>query len=397
MSHFGVTGFVSTVNSTSSILTATSVFTGTSEDVSHYATITVFVDSDQDGSLAMQFSIDGTNWDRAKTVAVDQTIGTGSVHTLEVVSQYFRIVYTNGSTNQTHFRLQSLYHNARSGFLTSSPDEQISRTNDAQLIRVSNDPFLDLSRGLYKDKSVVHKFGANEGAPAAERDVWQYGDTAIGNIDYNWLQAADTVRIAAGGNAADTSAGAGARTVTIEGLDSNWELTSEVLTTNGASASTASSTSFIRLHRAYVSDVGTYTGSNTGAITLETAVGGDVLGHILAGLGQTQLTMYTVPLNYTGYLRHAHGSVSAGTNKDSTLTMYRRLSAEDVAAPMTDGGKRLMHRWEQLQGVAELDFLAMPSLPAQTDVWWTSKGNTSSISVVYDLILVKNDSPTNPQ
>ncbi len=394
-----VRGFISTNNSTTATLGGAGTFTGTGEDVSQYSTITVIYDTDVDGSISMQFSTDNTNWDRSKIVTVDQTLASGAVHTLEVVSQYFRIVYTNGASGQAHFRLQTIYHTARSGFLTSSPDQVISKINDAQIMRVANDPFFDLSRSLYGDKIAIHKFGANDTSPATtERDIWSYGSTGKGDIDYNWLQTASTIRIKAGGNAADAAAGAGARSITVEGLDSNWDIVSENITTNGASASSATSTSFIRVNRAYVRDVGTYHASNTGDIIIEDTTGSNVIAFISAGRGQTQLSMYSVPANYTGYLRHAHGSVSAGANKDATIRLYRVQNADDVSAPMSNAGKRLIHKWEQLQGIAELDFYSLPSFPEKTDLWWTAYGSSAtSVSVVYDLILVKDDAPTNPQ
>jgi hypothetical protein len=212
MSYFGINGKVSTDNSSTATLSGAAVFTGTGEDVSPYATITVFVDSDVDGTLSMEFSIDNTNWDRKKIVPLDIGISSGSVHTLEVVAQYFRVVYTNGSSAQGHFRLQTIYHNARSGFLTSSPDQIISKINDAQVVRVSNDPYLDISRNLYADKKSFHRFGYNESVPnGTERDIWAYGATTVGNTDYNWPTTDEKFRVAAGGNAADTSAGLGAR------------------------------------------------------------------------------------------------------------------------------------------------------------------------------------------
>lgn len=393
-----IRGFVSTNNSSTATLGVSGVFTGTGEDISQYSTITVFYDTDVDGSISMQFSSDNSNWDRSKVVTIDQTLASGNVHTLEVVSQYFRIVYTNGTSGQGHFRLQTIYHTARSGFLTSSPDQIISKITDAQVMRVANDPFIDFSRSLYSDKIAIHKFGANQTSPSgSERDIWGYGDTGIGNIDYNWQQSASTVRIAAGGDANDTSAGNGARVVTVEGLDTNWDIAIEDITTAGASASSYTSTSFIRVNRAYVKDVGTYHAANTGAITIENG-SAQVLAYIAAGVGQTQLSMYSVPANYTAYLRHAHGSVSAGTNKDATLRMYRVPNADDVTAPMSGAGKRLVHIWEQLQGIAELDFYSMPAFSEKTDLWWTAEGTSAtSVSVVYDLILVKDDMPTNPQ
>jgi len=389
-------GFVSVVNSSKTPLTGDAVFTGQGEPVYTYATITVFVDTDVDGTLSMQFSSDKANWDRAKVVSVDQTLGSGSVHTLETVSKYFRVVYTNGSSAQGHFRLQTIYHSTRSGFLTSSPDERISKTNDAQIVRVSNDPFLDISRSLYKDKIPIHKFGANPTTPSGERDIWGYGSTSAGDVNYNWLTSDAAVRIKAGGNAADASGGNGARSITVEGLDENWAIASESITCNadGTLASSATTTTFIRVSRAYVATCGTYTGSNTGAIVIETT-GGTVVAYIPAGLGQTEMSMYSVPANYTAYLRHAHGSVNAGTNKESTITFYKRENGNTVAAPFKP--KRIVHQWEALQGVAELDFYSSVVLPPYTDFWATSEGAVSSASVNYDLFLVKDEAGMDPQ
>jgi len=107
-------GFISTNNSSTSTLTSSSTFTGTSDNVTDFATVSVSVITDQnstDNGLSIQFSSDGTNWDLKYQYAVT---GTRAVnYTLPVVSKFFRVVYTNGSTNQTYFRLQSILHNTK--------------------------------------------------------------------------------------------------------------------------------------------------------------------------------------------------------------------------------------------------------------------------------------------
>jgi len=389
-----ISGKVSVGNSTSTALTASSTYTGVGEEVYGYSTITTIMDSDQDGTLFLELSTDNINWDRSKEITLDTALVSGSVHTLEVVSRWFRVRYVNGSTDQTHFRLQTIYHPTRSGFLSSSPDEQISKVNDAQIVRVSNDPYLDLSRTLYRDKSAVHKFGANLATPTGERDIWTYGATDQGDIDYNWLQSVSAVRIKSGGNAADDTAGAGAQTIVVEGLNANFAEQSSTITTAGTSASSATPETYIRITRASVANVGTYTGANTGNIVIETT-GGTVVGEILAGSGQTQLSMYTVPAGHTAYLRHAHCSVSTSANKESTITMYQRRNADDTTTPFT--GKRIVHVWEAVSGVADLNFFSLPAFPEKTDIWFTSKGSTSVVSITYDLIVVKGDTVTIPQ
>jgi len=391
-------GVVSTNNSTTTPLGISAVFTGTGDETTSYACITVLIDTDVDGMLSMEFSTDNTNWDRSKDVPIIQAISTGSVHTLEVVSKYFRVVYTNDVIGQTHLRLQTIYHSAKSVFLTSSPDEVISKINDAQVVRNSNDPILDISRSLYADKIAIHKFGNNESSPSGtERDVWDYGSTLSGGIDYNWLTSADTVRVAAGGSVNDdASAGIGAQKVLVEGLDSNWDLASEEISLAGVVASSSTSTSFIRVNRMIVTDVGTYTGSNSGTIVLETTTIGDVVASIDAGIGQTRMSMYSIPAGYTGYFISAYVASAAGTNKDSTIKIFRRENADDTTTPFTS--KRIMNEWGNLQGFSDLNLTSHPAVSEKSDIWATATGSAlTSVSVSYDLILIQGDNPTNPQ
>jgi hypothetical protein len=59
--------------------------------------------SDQNGTLNVQQSPDGTNWDVTSTFTV--TGGTGQGFSVEVVAPYMRLDYVNGTTAQTTFRL----------------------------------------------------------------------------------------------------------------------------------------------------------------------------------------------------------------------------------------------------------------------------------------------------
>ncbi len=399
MSYFGINGKVSTANSSTATLGVSGVFTGTGEDVTAYSTITVFMDSDVSGTLSMQFSTDNTNWDRAKVVPLDIDLASGSVHTLEVVSQYFRIVYTNGTSGQGHFRLQTIFHNARSGFLTSSPDQIISKINDAQIVRVANETFFDISRSLYADKQSIHKFGVIDDLSTTERDVWYYGGTGVGNINYPWPTTSETLDVVSSSANDDgtPTTSTGAQKIKIEGLDDNWDEISEEVTLNGTATVTTSS-SFRRVYRAYVTECGTYTGANEGNITIDNTTSTQVLAYIAAGTGQTQLSMYTVPAGYTAYLRHLHAQVTVAANKEADVRLWRRLNADDITQPYT-GAKRLVHQWQGLAQPAELDFYSMPSFPEKTDIWASAiaSGAGSEVDVVYDLFLVKGDNPTNPQ
>lgn len=126
---------VSTVNSTAVALAAAGVFTGTSEDVSQYASVTVQlisnVASATDG-LSMQQSPDGTNWDNIDAYSIPAAIGKNfGIH---VSANFFRVVYTNGATLQTSFRLQTIYHVISNA--ASSVRPQDARTNDNDMQEV---------------------------------------------------------------------------------------------------------------------------------------------------------------------------------------------------------------------------------------------------------------------
>lgn len=66
--------------------------------------------SDQAGSLLIEQSIDGVNWDLDTTVALVAV--TGKEFKVEVYASYIRLTFTNGATPQTEFRLGARFSSA---------------------------------------------------------------------------------------------------------------------------------------------------------------------------------------------------------------------------------------------------------------------------------------------
>lgn len=388
MAHHGVTTVYNkqsafeTGNSTATPLLGDGVFTGATEDVAQYSGITVMAYSDvasAEGGLLLQSSQDGTNWDSSLPV----TVGAGirEIHTLAVISSYFRVVYTNGSAGQGEFRLETRF-TEDDGKLTSRMSTVISDDYDVQLVRTASEPKLDRAAGLYGEQSAVHKFGANPDVSASSTEYVTYSGTI------NWLQAATTVRVKAG-NTNDSSGGTGAQKVMVEGLDSNWVEASEELTTNGTSAGSAGSVSFIRIYRAYVTDVGTYGGANAADVVIENSAGGTDLLTIGSGLGQSETSEYTVPAGKTAYLTRF--DIEVNGSKAATVNFFQRPNADDVTTPFS--GKRLIHSTPDLTGAEDLTFDSYQSFPAKTDLWWeatTGSGANTSVSCDYDLVLVND-------
>ena len=259
------------------------------------------------------------------------------------------------------------------------PGEPVSFDNPLPI----ESPFLGQSLGLNSSLQSVQKFGGNPGiASATTEDIWDGSSTYGG-----FITVADNLRIKSGGNAADDTAGAGARTVVVIGLDENWTETTETIVTAGASASSTTTASFIRVYRAYVEDVGTYGAANTGNIVIEDT-SANALAQINAGKGQTQMMIYTVPAGWQALIRRINAYVEG--SKPADVDFYQRRNADDVTAPFT--AKRIFYNFPQLTGFTNVNFSSyIGPFPAKTDIWASgtaASGSSPPVSADVDFILV---------
>jgi len=102
-----------TNNSTTALLGIGGVYTGTGVDVIDYQTITIMLSASHDSAvdgMTFQFSTDNINWDDVYTFTMDISASDTRRFQFPVTGRYFRVVYTNGGTLQTHFRVQTLLH-----------------------------------------------------------------------------------------------------------------------------------------------------------------------------------------------------------------------------------------------------------------------------------------------
>jgi hypothetical protein len=123
---------VSTLNSSTATLNASATFTGTAEEALNYESVVVACKTDQAGSLYVDFSGDGTNWDSTLTFTV--AAATNEVHRITVTRRYFRVRFTNTSvSNQTYFRMQTMLGNFKT--LTSALNSTIQSDADGIITR----------------------------------------------------------------------------------------------------------------------------------------------------------------------------------------------------------------------------------------------------------------------
>lgn len=209
--------------------------------------------------------------------------------------------------------------------------------------------------------------------------------------------SATTLRIKAGGNANDTAAGSGAREVTLQGLDETGALVTEAVATAGASASSATTTTFIRLFRAWVSASGTYAtssaGSHSGSITIENGAGGTdwaVIDATVFPFGQSEIAAYSVPLGYTAFLHRFDIQISSTKVVDAVF--FTREGILKTAAPYD-----AMRNKQYYPGITESGFWkefghAPLRCPELTDIGFMAKVSTgtSNVSIEFDMTLVKN-------
>lgn len=250
------------------------------------------------------------------------------------------------------------------------------------LTYITNKDFLiEVARNNVAGASLVHKFGRNDAVPNGS---WAHVNI-LGSAAWQ-LTVATTVRVKAGGNAADDVAGANARGVTIEGLDGSLVLASETVATAGVAASAATATSFFRVFRAVVSTVGTYGVANAAAITLENGAGGTDLIQMATGDGQSQFGAYTVPTGKTAYLLSVH--IQVDSNKAANLRLFAREDADDVVAPMAPS--RIMQFFDGVAGEFSLRPRSPLAIPGETDIWFEAfgDGGAAEASVDFELLLI---------
>jgi len=240
------------------------------------------------------------------------------------------------------------------------------------------DFFLAVSKGDFTGYTKVSKFGRNPGVKSADYEsIWD------GTNLYPWPTAAETLSVVSD-DADDTSAGTGARTVEIEGLDSSWNVLTETVTMNGLTPVVTTGL-FLRVYRARVVTAGS-TGANEGTITMTNTTSSNVIAQISvdnSGFGQTLMACYTIPASKTGYLISVNGS-SSKDNEHSFRLMARDNTVSNAAFNTKEffnarGGFNLYKKFaiNKYTEKTDLDFQAIASA-------------SSAASGGFELILIDN-------
>jgi len=248
------------------------------------------------------------------------------------------------------------------------------------------EPFnLQVARGQIAYHESIYKFGNNPEVADSIETIWPQGGL------YSYLSAA-TVLTVSSGSTDDTSAGTGARTVELFGLDGDYNEISEVVTLNGQTAVNTTQ-SYLRINRMIVRSAGSG-GANAGIIyagtgTVTTGVPANIYATINGdGSNQTLMALWTVPAGYTAYLMQY--DVSNGTTSNTPAVCKLLLVARPYGEVFqTKDVKSLttgMHIENSL--ILPLKFTEKTDIEARAVS--SSNSVTFDISAAFEILYIKN-------
>lgn len=242
------------------------------------------------------------------------------------------------------------------------------------------EPFeLQVARGQIQGHRNVTVFGFNPDVDTTQVSVWPLPSL----ITFPSSAIQMTV---SSSSANDTSAGTGARTIVVQGLDADYNEVTETVIMNGQTAVTMTA-SLLRVNYAYVATAGSANSAagdiyiGTGLVTA--GVPATVYDIIKLDYNNTTTGSYTVPAGYTAYF--SQGLFSTGQAVGSTKVEGRLLTRGTNNIRMTAAITTINN------GVANYVFEYPLAIPEKTTVEATAIGgaNNNAVSSMFIFVLIK--------
>lgn len=253
------------------------------------------------------------------------------------------------------------------------------------------DFYLKVKFGKVPGYSIVNKFGANYSVGSTAVPVTEGGvfGTPTSSVALEILSS----------DANDTVSGSGAWSVYVEGLDENYDLSSETVSLNGTTPVALTKT-YTRVHRSYVVDTGTYAtdtvGSHSGTITVRDTAGNEFIRISTTPAlgsfpnGQTLCGVYSIPINKTGFI--ISKKISVESAKLPSIALFYRQEIHNTTPPYSamrlqqiDVGLNIPSDYYPKSalgpyiGPCDLGFLAR--VPT----------TTAAVEVDYEILIIDND------
>jgi hypothetical protein len=209
---------------------------------------------------------------------------------------------------------------------------------------------------------------------SAQGPMWE-GQTLSGGLYTPPAAAAPLVLVS------DSATDNTTRSVVIEGLGAGFVPITETIALNGTSNVTTTN-SFLRINQ-----MSMLNSTNTGNITA--SISSTVYAKINAGIGQTQMSIYTVPAGYTFFLSYVQYDASIGFTSSNYMTA---LEYNKINSGANNGLITLVHQTTFVQK-QEIPFTVPVVHIEKTDLQFCVKANSGSpftVSMYAGGILIKN-------
>lgn len=228
------------------------------------------------------------------------------------------------------------------------------------------EPFdLQVARGQIAMHSTVNIYGYQPAVGITFIPVWENATA------YTYPVTAQTMYLS--GTAGDTA------TITINGLNSDYELQSESVVLNGATA-VPTTKQYLRINSMSVS-VGSAT-NPAGAVYLKNQAGTVTYAQINAGVGRTQAAIYTVPAGYTFFLSRI--DVNTSLNGNDFVTYQNRTATPAGVIQLTQQAPFAINY--HTQRVMPRPFLEKTDIQLMCKV----QSGTGAVSISQEGYLIKN-------
>lgn len=244
------------------------------------------------------------------------------------------------------------------------------------------EPFdLQVARRQISFHEAFCQFGINTAVGTSNETVW------IGSNTYTFPAAAAATTVSSS-NAADTSAGAGARTVLIDGLNADYERVTEVASLNGQTGVTLTN-QYLRVNKIAVLTAGA-NGTSSGNIyvgtgTVTAGVPAAIINQTGLLANETESGFYTVPAGYTALINM--WTMSSG---NTTADEWTRFTLRIRPLGGVFGIKAQYHI--AASGIYECKAAYPLPIPekADLDILAATSDGSASVSTQLQMILVKN-------
>lgn len=352
---------VSPSNSSTAKLNSGLTFTGTAVSTLGVNAIQVNFIADQNATVYVDQSNDGTNWDIVDSYKFYTTLG-GIGVTTQATASYLRVRVTNTSAaNMTYLRLSTVL---------CPVVEAVPRSLDAAgQLKVDTQPYLQkVAEGNIPEHTGCIMQGYNPDVDNALESVWPVGGLYVFPTIAAGLEVVSS-------STSDDAGSTGVFKVTVEYLDGSWVEKTASIYMDGTTVVATDFKDVYRVNRFYVDSVGTAL-TAVGNIDLRNLADTPIYARIPAGYNDSQQAIRTVPANKVWYIvSYSLHSGSSGTNFTEG-----RLRATEWNAIFTPGVFHQLDICIAENGESQHIYAVPIKIPAKTDVVVRVIANSASAS-----------------